>query len=151
MTETAEARLTGFLSKFTPEIEARATSIIVAMRIRLPGASLLVYDNYNALAVGFGPTQMNGDVVFSIAVFPRWVSLFFFQGVRLADPRQRLKGSGNRVRHVVLAGAGDLDDPVIIDLMDQSKAMTRPPIDPAARGELLIKSVSARQRARRPA
>jgi hypothetical protein len=36
----------------------------------------LVYDNYNALAIGFGQTERVSDVIFSIAVYPRWVGLF---------------------------------------------------------------------------
>jgi hypothetical protein len=151
MTEFPETRLAGFLGKFTPEIEARASAIIGAMRSRLPGAWLLVYDNYNALAVGFSPSQKTGEVVFSIAVYPRWVSLFFFHGAKLADPYGRLKGSGNRARHIVLSGASDLDDPIIVDLMGQSMRLAQPPFDPAAPGEMAIKSVSATQRPRRPA
>jgi len=50
------------------------------MRARLPGAVELVYDNHNALAIGFGPTERASDAVFSIALFPRWVSLFFLRG-----------------------------------------------------------------------
>lgn len=151
MTGMAEARLAGFLAKFTPDVEARATAIIAAMRERLPGASIIVYDNYNALAVGFGATDRNRDIVFSIAVFPRWVSLFFIHGVALDDPDRRLKGSGNQVRHIVLAGPGDLDDPAIVALMDQALARASPPIDPKAQGLVIIQSVSARQRPRRPA
>ena len=73
----AEERLAGFLAKFTPEIAAFAQASLFRMRARLPGAMELVYDNYNALAIGFGPTERSSDAVFSIAVFPRWVSLFF--------------------------------------------------------------------------
>lgn len=51
----AEERLAGFLAKFTPEIAAFAQASLFRMRARLPGAMELVYDNYNALAIGFGP------------------------------------------------------------------------------------------------
>jgi len=49
------------------------------MRTKFPRANVLVYDNYNALAIGFGPTERASDAVFSIAPFPRWVSLFSFR------------------------------------------------------------------------
>jgi hypothetical protein len=149
--DDAERQLAGFLAKFTPEIEARAAAIIAAMRARLPGAVIAVYDNYNALAVGFGPTARVKDVVFSIAVFPRWVSLFLFNGARLEDPAGRLRGSGVQVRHIVLSGPEALDDPAIVDLMGRSLDLAGRPIDPTAPGGLIIKSVSAKQRPRRPA
>ena len=148
---SAEMQLTGFLDKFTPEIAASAKSILAAMRARLPGAVQLVYDNYNALAIGFGPSRRASEAVFSIAVYPRWVSLFFLQGARLADPAGRLKGSGNVARHIVLAGAEDLDQPDVVDLMQRAMRAVEIPIDPTSEGELVIQSVTAKQRPRRPA
>jgi len=147
----AEAQLAVFLAKFTPEIEARATAIIAAMRERLPGATIPVYDNYNALAVGFGASDRIRDLVFSIAVFPRWVSLFFARGVELDDPQGLLKGSGVQFRHIVLPGPQALSDPDIAKLISQALTLASPPIDPNAPGRLVIKSISARQRPRRPA
>src|SRR5882724_4584661 len=98
----AEAQLTSFLEKFTPEIAKQAVFILRKMRALLPGAVELVYDNYNALAIGFGPNERTSDCVFSIAVYPRWVSLFFLHAVGLRDPQKLLKGGGNVVRHIVL-------------------------------------------------
>ncbi len=149
--KSAEMQLTGFLDKFTPEIAASAKSILAAMRARLPGAVQLVYDNYNALAIGFGPSRRASEAVFSIAVYPRWVSLFFLQGARLADPAELLKGSGSVAKHIVLASADDLDKPEVLDLMHRAMRAVEIPIDPNAQGELVIQSVSAKQRPRRPA
>ena len=47
------------------------------MRARLPGATELVYDTYNALAIGFGPSEKASDAIFSIVLYPRYVTLFF--------------------------------------------------------------------------
>ena len=121
------------------------------MRLRLPGAIELVYDNYNALAVGFGPTERVSEVIFSIAVFPRWLSLFFFQGHGLPDPKKLLKGSGKMARHIVLEGPEALDTPAIRALMDQALAQAIKPLDPTQRHRIVIKSISAKQRPRRPA
>ena len=126
VSDSAEVELAGFLDKFTPEIATSAKSILAAMRARLPGAVQLVYDNYNALAIGFGPSRRASEAVFSIAVYPRWVSLFFLQGASLADPAGLLKGSGNVVRHIVLAGAEDLDKPDVVDLMQRAMRPDRP-------------------------
>jgi len=145
-----DAHLAGFLAKFTPEIAALAKACLARMRKRLPGATQPVYDNYNALAIGFGPNDRVRDVIFSIAVYPRWVSLFFFHGIGLNDPHKLLTGGGNQVRHIVLKEAAMLDQPAIIDLMDQALLNAKVPIDPKAKGGLVIKSVSAKQRPRRP-
>jgi hypothetical protein len=144
------AQLAAFLAKFTPEVAALARKAIAALRKRLPGARVLVYDNYNALAVGFGPSERTSEAILSIAVYPRWVSLFFLRGKGLADPRKVLRGSGNQVRHVVLESAADLDTPAIRALIAQAVAVSKTKM-PSRGGSLVIKSVSAKQRPRRPA
>ena len=40
-----------------PEIVAQAQAVLAKTRAHLPGAIELVYDHYNALAIGFGPTD----------------------------------------------------------------------------------------------
>ena len=121
------------------------------MRSRLPGAIEIVYDNYNALAIGFGPSERTSEAIFSIAVYPRWVSLFFLQsGIRLPDPKRLLKGTGKRVRHIVLESAADLDRPAVRALMREALARAVVPIDRGGAHRLVIKSVSAKQRPRRP-
>jgi hypothetical protein len=144
-------QLASSLAKFSPDVEAVAREALGKMEARLPGATRLVYDNYNALAIGFGPNERASDVVFSIAVFPRWVSLFFFEGTQLADPERLLKGSGNRARHIVLESAADLDRPAVKALMAEALDLADPPIPRKGSPPLIIKSISARQRPRRPA
>lgn len=143
------ARLNAFLAKFTPEIAVRAKKAMALLRKRLPGARVLVYDNYNALAVGFGPSERTSEAILSIAVYPRWVSLFFLRGKGLADPQKILKGAGNQVRHVVLESPAALDQPAIRALIAQALAAS-PVKMPARGGTLVIKSVSSKQRPRRP-
>lgn len=141
-------QLRAFIAKYTPEIGAAVRSALATMRKRLPGAVELVYDNYNALAIGFGPTERASDAIFSIAVYPRWVSLFFLQGAALSDPQKLLRGSGRRVRHVVLE-EGTLEKPAVRELMAQALRKARKPLDGKAPRRLVIKSVSAKQRPRR--
>ena len=150
MQVTAQAQLKGFLAKYTPEMRANAASIIAEMMRILPGAVRMVYDNYNALVVGFGPSEKVSEAIFSIAVYPRWVTLFFLRGARMYDPVGVLQGKGSVVRHVVLAGPEDLKRPDIAELMEQALDLAKRPIDPEAGEKLVIKSVSAKQRARRP-
>jgi hypothetical protein len=150
-TPTPSARLSGFLAKYSREVSGTAREALRILRARLPGSVQLVYDNYNALAIGFSPTERASDAVISIALYPRWVSLFFLQAKGLPDPHRLLKGNGRKVRHIVLAGADDLERPEIQALLAAALARAAVPFDPAARKRLVIKSVSANQRPRKPA
>lgn len=143
-------QLDTFIDRFTPEIARLARAAIIRMRKLTPGALELVYDNYNALAIGFGPSEKASEAIFSIALFPRWVSLFFLQGADLPDPAGRLSGTGKTARHIILSRAETLDEPDVLMLIDIALAAARVPLDPDEKRRLIIKSVSARQRPRRP-
>jgi hypothetical protein len=143
-------QLDAFLDKYTPEIASLARRALANLRARYPSARELVYDNYNALAIGFGPSDRASEAVFSIALYPRWVSLFFLQARGLDDPDGLLKGAGTTARHIVLEPVEMLDDPRVRDLMEQAVRTAKIPFDPRGTPALVIKSVSARQRPRRP-
>jgi hypothetical protein len=148
---TPQAQLESFIKKFTPAVAAEARASLKRMRALVPGAVELVYDNYNALAIGFAPSERASEAVLSIAVFPRWVTLCFLQsGPKLKDPKRLLKGSGSRVRSIPLTSAADLDTAPIRALIAEALDRARVPIDASARRRLIIKSVSVKQRPRRP-
>jgi Domain of unknown function (DU1801) len=147
---TPEQQLADFLARFLPEIRELAEGALDRMRARLPGAIEMVYDNYNALVIGFGPTGRPSEALFSIAVYPRYVSLCFLTGADLTDSDGILRGDGKVVRHVRLEDPGRIDSPTISALMDE--AIERGlPWGPAREGRLVIRSISAKQRPRRPA
>ncbi len=139
-----------FLGRFNPEIVALVKGSLTRLRKRLPGAVELVYDNFNALVIGFGPTERASDAVFSLAVYPKWANLFFLRGAKLNDPNKLLKGSGNQVRHIHLFDAALLDAPGVRDLMERALALSPQAIDAKVRRRMVIKAISARQRPRRP-
>ena len=128
-----------------------ARRALAKMRKRLPNAIELVYDNYNALVIGFGPNERPSDAIFSIAIFPRKIGLCFLQGAKLPDPDKRLKGSGNVVRSVTLNDLSILDDPQIGVLIDVALLRAKVRMDPKQKRKLIIRSISAKQRPRRPA
>ena len=144
------AELAGFIAKFSPGVASRARAVLAKMRKRLPGAIELVYDNYNALAIGFGPSERTSEIIFSIALYPRWVSIFFAGGPSLPDPEKLLRGSGTTVRHIVLDDTALLDRPAVRALMATALRRAGPPLDRTARNRVVIKSISAKQRPRRP-
>ncbi len=145
-----ESQLAGFIAKYSPVIAKQTRAVLAALRTRLPGATELVYDNYNALAIGFGPTDRVGDIIFSVAAYPRWVSLFFMQARGLPDPTGLLQGSGTKARHIVLGDPADLDRPAVRALIRAALATAIRPLDRDQPRRLVIKSISAKQRPRRP-
>jgi hypothetical protein len=145
-----ESQLAAFVAKFTPEIGERARLIIEKLRHRLPAAIILVYDNYNALAVGFAPSERTSDAILSVAIYPRWVSLFFLQARGLNDPARLLKGTGTVARHIVLPDHTALDHPGISALIDQALSAARVPLPSEQTGRVVVKSISQKQRPRRP-
>src|SRR5436190_24049657 len=101
-TVTPALQLAKLVANYAPEI---ARAFMVArrkMRAFVPRGYELVYENYNALGVGFGHGQKASHAILSIVAYPRWVTLFFLYGVNLKDPSSLLDGSGSRVRSVRL-------------------------------------------------
>jgi hypothetical protein len=148
--KSPQSQLDGFLEKYTREVATAARDCLKTMRARLPGATQLVYDTYNALAIGFGPSEKASDAIFSIVLYPRYVTLFFLQGVHLPDPKRLLQGNGKVVRHIKLESPADLDKPAIREMMGAALTSAKRAIDSTAPGGLIIKSISAKQRSRRP-
>ena len=145
----AQAQLEGFMAKYSPEVAADARKALAFLEGRLPTAIRLVYDNYNALVIGFGASDKVGDIVLSIALYPRHVTLFFLRGVDLPDPHGLLEGSGSQVRGIRLDPISRLETPEVGALIDSALANGRP-MPESGEGPMIIKSVSAKQRPRRP-
>ena len=146
---TPRAQLAAFLARFDRPVASLARAILARLRARMPSANQLVYDNYNALAIGFSVTDRAYDSIFSVAVFARGVNLFFFNGPNLPDPQHLLKGSGNMVRHIRVEGIGLLDDPAVHDLMELAIKEADPPLASSGRGRVIIKSISKKRRSRK--
>ena len=146
-----EAEIASFLGKYTPELRRTFAAARVKMRVLFPRGFELVYDNYNALVFGYSATERASAALVSIAGYPKWVTLFFLKGSVLADPTRRLEGSGKTVRGIRLASPETLDEPdvkaLLVDAMrSQTSAFAQAP---ALR--TVVKSVSGKQRPRRPA
>jgi len=149
---TAQQQLDACLKKYSPGMEKLGRAAIAHLRKRLPGAICLVYDNYNALAVGFGPTTKASALPISIALYPRWATLFLMFGATLDDPDGVLEGKGSRIRSVRLDGLGMLKSEAVDALITAAVVQAGWTLDAKAKakGELVIQSVSAKQRPRRP-
>src|SRR5579872_2012714 len=152
----AQSQLNSFLAKYDPDVAAFARRALAKMRKLVPGAIEMVYDNYNWLVIGFGPTERPSEAIFSIVLPPGRVTLCFLQGAGLPDPAKRLEGSGNVVRNIRLYQAGEpdpriLDQPEVRALINVALNRAKVPMPVGLRRKLIIRSISARQRPRRVA
>jgi hypothetical protein len=148
---TPERQLAAFIDKFNPDVAALIRSARRKMRHLLPRAVEIVYDNYNFFVIGFSPTEKPSAAIFSIAAQAKGVNLCFLQGAGLPDPAGVLRGSGKVVRNLRLETAATLDRPDVRALIGSALARAKTPMPADGAHRLIIKSVSAKQRPRRPA
>lgn len=147
---SVDRQIAAFLAKYSPEVQAEARAARRILRVLMPTATEMVYDNYNALVFGFAPGDRPSEAILSLALFPRRVTLCFLQGAALKNPDGLLKGSGRTVRNIPLKSAADLKTSQIRSLMEQAIRLAKIPLPERGSGRTVIKSVSAKQRPRRP-
>ena len=138
-----------FIARFDPSIARLLRQGRAALRKRFPTAVELVYDNYNALAIGWGPNERASEVIVSLAGFARGVSLYFTHGAKLEDPEGMLEGGGKQGRFIRLERVEQLSDEGVGALLDAAQALGKTPLPQMGKGYTVIKSVSEKQRPRR--
>ncbi|HEX4683717.1 MAG TPA: hypothetical protein VH277_13450 [Gemmatimonadaceae bacterium] len=147
-TAAAEAQLRGFIAKFEPAHQTLIRAVRRRLRKRFPTATELAYDNYNFFVIGYSPTGRPSDAIVSITAGASGVGLCFIHGARLPDPRGVLLGSGSQTRFIRLPDAAVLERPEMSALFDAAVANAKA-FPATGRGQLVIKSISAKQRPRR--
>jgi hypothetical protein len=139
-----------FIARFDPAVARLVRAGRAKLRRLFPTAVELVYDNYNALAIGYGSSERMSDAFVSLAAYARGVNLYFLYGVELKDPAGILKGAGSRGRFVRLESAATIDRPDVRALLREAVRNGDTPLPARGRGRTVIKSISAKQRPRRP-
>ena len=147
--ESPARQLAGFIAKFDPEVATIIRGAVKKLRTRFSTAVELVYDNYNALAIGWTPNGRTSEVIVSVAGTSRGAVLYFTQGKKLMDPHKLLQGAGNQGRFVRIDTLAVLDDPRVDALVSAAAEQGKTPLPAHGRGYTVIKSISAKQRPRR--
>jgi hypothetical protein len=134
-----EAYLDKAIDRYSPDVAATARAGLKKLRARFPGARQLVYERRQSLPIGFAPSA-RGSAVFSLVLYPRWVRLFFLEGVAVDDPEGRLEGTGTQVRSIrVDPSAAVLDDPYVRGLMTHALRLAGADLR-AGTGQVVLKS-----------
>lgn len=145
---SAQEQLDAMIDRFTPAHAKLIRSVHKRLRTLIPNAIEMVYDNYNFFVIGFVPGKRPSEAVFSIAADKNGVRLCFLQGAGLPDPNRLLVGSGTTVRNIPLKAASDLGVPAVLQLIEEAKAAARVPFLKTTQRELVIQSISPKQRPR---
>ena len=93
-----------FLRPFENDIQEIALWLREFVWDLYPNANELIYDNYNALAFGWSPTDRVGHTFCSIALGRSSgnVHFGFYWGSQISDPKKILLGKGNQYRYILV-------------------------------------------------
>src|ERR1700748_2153591 len=89
-----------FLLPYPDKVKAAALWLREFVWELYPETNELIYDNYNAVAFGWSPTDTAGDAFCSIAVFGEHVNFGFNRGIEIEDPARILLGDGSLYRYI---------------------------------------------------
>jgi hypothetical protein len=148
---SAERQLAGFIAKFEPAQAKLIRECRAELHQLLPTAIELVYDNYNFFVIGYCTTPRASDCIVSIAAAANGVGLSFYYGATLPDPEKLLQGSGKQNRFMRLPSVEVLRRPGVVALIKAAVAQSKTPLPKTGGGQLVIQSISAKQKPRRNA
>ena len=116
-----------------------------------PQSNELIYDNYNALAFGWSPTDRVGHVFCNIAVgrSTHNVHFGFYWGSKIKDPKKLLIGKGNQYRYMLVTDVNTFPVSYIKNLLEQAYSNSLSLVkDPKQmmKGFTIMKSVSEKKR-----
>ena len=140
-----------FLKPFPGEIKERVLWLREFVWGLYPTANELIYDNYNAVAFGWSPTDKVGHTFCSIAVGRTSYNVHFgfYWGSQIADPKKILIGEGNQYRYILVKSKEDFPKTYIIKLLKEAYANSLAKVKDKKQlmeGMTITKSISAKKR-----
>jgi hypothetical protein len=78
---SATSQVSALISRYSPAVARQFRVARASLRRHFPRGYELVFENYNALGCGYSRTDRGSGVVVSVVAYPRWVTLFFFDGM----------------------------------------------------------------------
>jgi hypothetical protein len=140
-----------FLKPFSDDIIERVMWLRDFAWDLCPQANELIYDNYNAVAFGWSPTDKVGHTICSIAVgrSSKNVHFGFYWGSELSDPDKILLGEGNQYRYILVTDRKKFPKTYIKKLVSEAYANCLSKVKDQKqikRGETIVKSISEKKR-----
>ena len=142
-----------FLSIFPAEVQQTALWLREFVWKLYPYCNELIYDNYNALAFGWSPTERQGHVFCSIAIgrTSHNIHFGFYWGSEISDPEKKLLGGGNQYRYVLVKSKTDFPKAYIKKLVKEAYANSLAKVKDKTeivKGRTIVKSISEKKRER---
>ena len=140
-----------FLSVFPSDLQQTALWLRTFVWKLYPHSNELIYDNYNALAFGWSPTERQGHVFCSIAIgrTSHNIHFGFYWGSEISDPEKKLLGKGNQYRYVLITDKSDFPQAYIIKLVKEAYANSLAKVKDKTelvKGRTIVKSISEKKR-----
>ena len=138
-----------FLKPFPPGVRETALWLREWVWNLHPSANELIYDNYNALVIGFGISDKASDAVCSIAVYSEYVNFGFLRGTEIADPEKKLTGKGSLYRYITVKSKEDFPKIYMNKLLKEAwiNSLLRLKEDrQIIKGTTLVKSIAVKKR-----
>lgn len=140
-----------FLKPFDKDIQQLVLWLREFVWDLYPKANELIYDNYNALAFGWSPTDRVGHTFCSIAVgrTSKNVHFGFYWGSQITDPEKILIGKGNQYRYVLVKNQKEFPQTYIKKLLKEAMANSLSKVKDKTQlmeGATITKSISAIKR-----
>jgi hypothetical protein len=140
-----------FLKPFPSDVQERALWLREFVWDLYPDCNELIYDNYNALAFGWSPTDRLGHTFCSIAAgrSSNNVHFGFYWGSEIADPKKILIGQGNQYRYILVKSKDDFPKAYIKKLLREAYANSLAKVKDKKQlmqGATITKSISAAKR-----
>ena len=143
-----------FLKPFSKEITERVMWLREFVWDLYPQANELIYDNYNALAFGWSPTDKVSHTFCSVAVgrTSNNVHFGFYWGTEISDPDKILLGEGNQYRYVLVTDKNTFPKAYIKKLLKEAFANSLAKVKDKkqiSHGQTMVKSISPKKRKRK--
>ncbi|WP_413670797.1 hypothetical protein ACEN9X_13155 [Mucilaginibacter sp. Mucisp86] len=150
------ADLLFFLRMFPSEVRERALWLRDFIWDLYPQANELIYDNYNALAVGWSPTEKMSHIFCSFALYRggNYNTHFgFYWGSELSDPQKLLIGQGKQYRYLLVNDIETFPQQEVKKLVDEAWQNSLAKVKDAmqlSHGKTIVKMISDNKREKKP-
>jgi len=137
--------LLNFLMPFSEDIRETALWLREFVWDLYPRCNELIYDNYNALAFGWSPSDRTSDTFCSVGVMSKYVHFGFYWGSKIADHKKILLGKGTQYRYIIVKNKNDFPKTYMKKLLKEAHAysLTRLKDDrPVMQGATITRSIS---------
>ncbi|HUR10228.1 MAG TPA: hypothetical protein VM012_02595 [Flavitalea sp.] len=140
-----------FLKPFDKDVRKKALWLREFVWDLYPNTNELIYDNYNAVAFGWSPTDRVSHVFCSIALgrTSKNVHFGFYWGSKLSDPDNLLIGQGKQYRYILVDDINNFPKAYIRQLLKQAFAYSLGIVKDKSQlseGLTITKSISAVKR-----